>query len=153
MKAIFSAIVALVLLGIYVSLVIYGIRVAGCISDAACNIFDGSSFTDRMASSLALIGGLVSALVIAELAVTKPGEAPAARLFVEESYQASKNLMRIVTGLYLIVWLLAGLLAFVFGYLMTEPDVLPALSDLGQVWLGIAVGAGYAYFGLNNPKY
>jgi hypothetical protein len=37
------------------------------------------SFTEGFAATMTTVGGLVSALVIAELAVTNPGEAPVAR--------------------------------------------------------------------------
>ena len=52
----------------------------------------------------------------------------------------------ILLGLYvyLAVWTLAGLAAFVVG--LRHPDVLQPLTDLGQSWLGLAVAAGYAYF-------
>lgn len=148
MKAVFSAVVTIVLLVIYVYLVVHGIQVARCLSDNACTELTKADFNDRMASSLALISGLVAALVIAELSITKPGQAPAARLVDPAISERRKGLMQIVTGLYLMVWLIAGLLAFLFGYLMAEPGVLPSLADLGQGWLGIAVGAGYAYFGI-----
>ncbi len=150
MKAVFSAVITVVLLSIYVYLVTKGIRVADCVSDASCTSLTIADFNDRMSSSLALIGGLVSALVIAELAITKPGEAPAARLVDPVSAEKRKGLLQIVTGLYLTVWLATGLAAFVFGYLTVEPGVLPPLADLGQSWLGIAVGAGYAYFGIEQ---
>jgi hypothetical protein len=148
MKAIFSAVVATLLLVIYVYLVWHGVDVIRCISDGTCSDLTANDFNDRMASSLALIGGLVSALVIAELAITKPGEAPAARLVAADTQAKRKGLMKLVTGVYLIVWLIAGLSAFLYGYLWAEPDALPPLADLGQAWLGIAVGAGYAYFGV-----
>ena len=151
MKVVFSATIAIVLLVIYVYLVGHGIKVASCISDAQCTTLTKADFNDRMASSLALIGGLVAALVVAELSITKPGQAPAARLVDPATAENRKNLMQIVTGLYLLVWLVTGLLAFFRGYLTVEPDVLPALADLGQGWLGIAVGAGYAYFGIKQP--
>ncbi len=148
MKIIFGATISIVLLGIYVYLVRYGIEVSLCISDADCTKLDGADFSDRMSSSLALIAGLVSALVIAELSVTKPGEVPINRLIAPGLPVPVKNLTKIVTGIYLLTWLLAGLAAFFYGYLQAAPDALPALSDLGQSWLGIAVGAGYAYFGI-----
>jgi hypothetical protein len=151
MKLVFSAVVTVVLLVIYVYLVVYGIEIAQCVSDSACTTLTKTDFNDRMASSLALIGGLVAALVIAELAVTNPGQAPAARLVAPEVAEKRKGLMQIITGLYLLVWLLTGLSAFFFGYLTVEPDALPPLADLGQAWLGIAVGAGYAYFGIKQP--
>ena len=152
MKAVFSATVTIVLLAIYVYLVARGIQVANCIeAQPACTALDANDFNDRMASALALIGGLVSALVIAELSVTQPGQAPAARLLSKEIAEKRKRLLHLVTGLYLVVWLAAGLSAFLFGYLALDPETLPPLSALGQGWLGIAAGAGYAYFGIKRP--
>jgi len=151
MKVAFSAVVTIVLLGIYVYLVWKGIDVGLCISDETCTELSEKNFNDRMASSLALIGGLVSALVIAELSVTKPGEVPAGRLVDPQTSQKRKNLMQWITGLYLLVWLLTGLAAFFYGYLTFEETVLPPLANLGQGWLGVAVGAGYAYFGIKQP--
>lgn len=148
MRIVFGAVISVVLLGIYVYLVRFGIEVSLCVSDASCDKLEADRFTDRMASSLALIGGLVSALVIAELSVTKPGELPTARLLAPGLSDALKNLTKIITGIYLLVWLVAGLAAFIIGYLHTAPGVMTPLADLGQSWLGIAVGAGYAYFGI-----
>lgn len=141
MRAVFSATITLVLLSIYVYLALRGVQVV---------LGSGAEFTDRMASTLTLIGGLVSALVIAELSITQPGEAPAARLVTADTAKNRKGLMQIVTGMYLLVWLVTGLLAFLVGFLNSGPEVLPVLSDLGQSWLGIAVGAGYAYFGIKQ---
>ena len=151
MKVIFGAAISIVLLAIYVYLVQFGIDVSVCVSDDACTKLTAESFNDRMASSLALIGGLVSALVIAELSVTKPGEVPTERLLANNLPVMAKTATRVVTGIYLLVWLFTGVAAFFYGYLAAEPGVMPALADLGQAWLGIAVGAGYAYFGI-KPK-
>ncbi len=151
MKAAFGAIVCTVLLIIYVYLVYVGVDVVICAGSDSCTSPTPADFNDRMASSLALIGGLVSALVIAELAATKPGEAPAARLLSpQQRSPMAKRVLTIITGVYLSVWLLAGLLAFFYGYLNSDPGLLPPLADLGQAWLGIAVGAGYAYFGIEQ---
>jgi hypothetical protein len=50
--------------------------------------------------------------------------------------------------------MLAGLAAFWVGYLRHQ-GALPALTDLGQSWLGVAIAAGYSYFGIkpqgNSP--
>ncbi len=152
MKLAFSAVVSIVLLGIYVYLVVRGVNVVGCISDVNCSDLTPVDFNDRMASSLAMIGGLISGLVIAELSVTEPGEVPAARLVAPSIAKHRPGLMQIITGLYLLVWLLAGLSAYFFGYLTVDPDVLPPLANIGQSWLGVAVGAAYAYFGIRRPE-
>lgn len=97
------------------------------------------------------LGGLVSALVIAELAVTKPGETPAGRVLNTNPSQKAMTVLKITTIAYLAVWMLFGLLAFIFGYLLL-PGVLQPLTDLGQSWLGIAVAAAYAYLGINQKS-
>ena len=50
----------------------------------------------------------------------------------------------------LVVWLIAGLVAFIKG--MYSPNVLPPFTSVGQAWLGLAVAAAYAYFGLNPDR-
>jgi hypothetical protein len=95
---------------------------------------------------MSLVGGLVSALVIAELAVTKPGEAPVARAIGGASAAPTLTLT-IVTAIYLVVWSFAGLAAYVVGP-MWYPGKLQPLTDLGQSWLGLAVAAAYSYFGI-----
>ena len=151
MKALFGFTIAVVLLGIYVFLVFRGIAVGQCLEETSCTTYAAGDFTDRMASSLALIAGLVSALVISELAVTPTGEMPGVRMMAAGAGTRSKSLLKIATAVYLVAWLVAGLAAYVFGYLQMNPETLPALSDLGQSWLGIAVGAAYAYFGIQKP--
>lgn len=142
-KLIFGGAIACILLGLYVYLVWSAIAVVACTPQPACL----AGFTKPMASALALIGGLVSALVIAELAITKPGEAPVARAIKDDASAAGKSIIKVLTYGYLAVWTLAGLAAFVVG--LRYPDVLQPLTDLGQSWLGLAVAAGYAYFGIN----
>ena len=150
MKAFFSAVVASLLLCIYVYLVVQGLSAVHClqvdVTDAEC----AERFTDRMASSLALIGGLISALVIAELSVTPVGEVPGERIFTSDAHSTrQRRLIRAMTGLYVAVWLCTGVSAYLFGYLVVEERaIVQPISDLGQAWFGVAVGAAYAYFGI-----
>jgi hypothetical protein len=102
-----------------------------------------------MALTMTTVGGLVSALVIAELAVTRPGESPAGRVLNTNPSQEVINILKITTIAYLLVWTLFGLLAFMVGFLL-HPGVLQPLTDLGQSWLGLAVAAAYAYLGINQ---
>jgi hypothetical protein len=99
-----------------------------------------------MVQTLNVIAGLVSALVIAELAVTQPGEAPMARVLADGASQPSKTILKTVTIAYVLVWLIAGLVAFMKG--IYYPKALPALTSVGQAWLGLAVASAYAYFGI-----
>ena len=93
------------------------------------------------------IGGLVSALVIAKLAITKPGKNPGImRTAVNADGEPNEWVTRLSIS-YLVIWLLVGLLALVIG-VMIYPNVNQTLNDLGTTWLGLAVASGYAYFGI-----
>jgi len=151
MKELFSAAVTFMLLIVFAYLVVRGVLIARCMANVECTALGTEDFTDRMGTTLALISGLISALVVAELSVTRTGEVPGARLVAPELLERHRLPLQIVTGLYLCVWLLGGVLAFFFGFLLAdEKSTLQPLADLGQSWLGVAVGAGYAYFGVNR---
>jgi len=107
--------------------------------------------------TLTTVGGLVSALVIAELAVTKPGDKFAGRFLVRSDPNTpapgklSTFFVTFITIAYVVVWVLLGFWAFVVGE-MKFPDKVPALTSYAQAWLGLAVAAGYSYFSLEPPK-
>ena len=147
MKAVAGGAIAVVLLGIYAYLIFIGCAIVDCANTPGCTTYPTASFNDVMAQAMSVIGGLVSALVIAELAITKAGETPVARALSADSSPKSKNILRWVTGIYILAWLLAGLAAFMVG--MNHPNTLPPLTSVGQSWFGLAVAAAYAYFGLN----
>ncbi|MBG6162813.1 hypothetical protein IWQ54_002476 [Labrenzia sp. EL_195] len=95
------------------------------------------------------VSGLVSALVVAVLTTTQPGNTPSIMGFTptttnQEWYGS------LVVALYLFIWIAVGLTALLYG-VMWYPGVIPTLSDIGTTWLGIAVSATYAYFGI-RPK-
>ena len=144
-RILIGGLLACILLGLYVYLAWVAMSAVGCTPQPACLT---AGFTDRMASALALIAGLVSALVITELAVTRPGEAPMARSLDAGASPTTSSAVKVVTFIYLGVWALTGLAALVISLQNSE---LQALTDLGQSWLGLAVAAGYSYFGI-NPK-
>jgi ABC-type thiamin/hydroxymethylpyrimidine transport system permease subunit len=145
MKLIFGGLISILLLGIYVHLIIVAIRVVYCVAPA-CTAFPPDYFNEGMAQALSVVGGLVSALVIAELAITKPGHAPATRALAPSSSVGAVRTVSIVSVCYVMVWLAAGMTAFFVG--LYHPKSLPVLTTLGQAWLGLAVSSAYAYFGL-----
>jgi hypothetical protein len=130
----------------YVLLVHSAVHVVNCVSTSGCTDATVASFNDVMSQAMSVLGGLVSALIISELAITKPGEAPAARILVTASNRG-KNVLRWTTWLYVGAWLVTGAWAFWTG--LNHPAVLPALTSVGQSWLGLAVTSAYAYFGLS----
>jgi hypothetical protein len=149
-KTIFGGVIAVILLGLYVYTVIVALVVTSCLSKGTvCKSYTKDSFTSGMSVTMAMVGGLVSALVIAELAITKPGQSPAARALNANPSEQAKSILQITTVSYLLVWILFGLLAFIVGFLQ-HPGILQPLTDLGQSWLGLAVAAAYAYLGIKQ---
>jgi hypothetical protein len=143
-------VIAIVLLGIYAYLIYVGCATVTCVNTVNCSTFTVSAFNDVMAQALSVIGGLVSAFIIAVLAVTKTGDAPVGSAIAQGVSDRAKNLLKWVSGAYILVWLVAGLSAFMVG--MFHPSTLPALTNVGQSWLGLAVAAAYAYFGLSPAE-
>ncbi len=151
--------------------------VAGC---------DTCGNTKEISLIATTVGGLVSALAIAELSISVPGEGVEGLVF--------RNLVKWKAGLtwaYLIVWMAVGLGALVVGAMiqpepdptetstserdpsgdteagadssppatsvaeektLADHDVNQTLRDIGMAWLGLAVAAGLAYFGLTPPS-
>jgi predicted cation transporter len=150
LKPLFGGVIVVILLGLYVYAVLAAISVVTCDPLPKCAEARAAGFTEGFGLALSTIGGLVSALVIAELAVTTPGQPPGARALTADASANARNILTVVSAIYIIVWLGTGLAAFVVG-VMQHPNVLAALTDLGKSWLGLAVAAGYAYFAL-KPK-
>lgn len=148
MRLFFGSGIAVVLLGLYVYAVEFAMSVVNCVTTSGCTSPTAQDFTDGFAGAITTIGGLVSALVIAELAVTEPGTAPVARALGASRSVTAARWLKAVTFLYLAIWVLAGLTAYVIG-VMKHPGVLQPLTDTGRSWLGLAVAAGYSYFAIN----
>lgn len=146
MKLFFGGVVAVVLLGLYLYLIRVAIQAVECAGSPSCIVFN-----DGMAQSLSTISGLVSALLIAILATTDPGDPPLKRLFADEPKPIAKRAMNIVAGFYVLAWLGGGFAAFYVGLHHSEHTP-PALTSLGQAWLGLAVSAAYAYFGIKQTE-
>jgi len=97
---------------------------------------------------ISLIGGIVSAVVIANLAVAEPGETPISQVReIAEAY--GRKLLKTIVWIYIIVWFFAGFGAFFIGVVRC-PDVFETLTAFGKSWLGILVGALYAWFGVKK---
>ena len=149
-KQTFGGALAVMLLSLYTFLVVYAVVIV-----LGLGRLTPKDFTPGMQSSLTTIGGLVAALVIAELAVTPPGSSPGVRLFRAAptgngQAPAPTRRAKLVSWIYLLVWGVTGVAALVVGdWLQPDtPPALPALADLGKSWFGLAVAAGYSYLGV-----
>jgi len=143
----FGAAIALVLLVLYAGTFFYIISVVNCDLDAACKANNTRTVTNGMVFVVTTVGGLVSALVVAQLAVTQPGENPMNMYLSIDASERMKKSANIIGVVYLMVWVVTGLAALIFG-VMLYPEANTTLSDVGTTWLGLAVAASYSYFGI-----
>src|SRR5687768_7365476 len=145
-RQLFGGLVAVILLALYAYATIYAIQVAQCVGRGLCKA-DPKGLSDGVETVLNLVGGLVSALVIARLAITQPGESPGAALLAPNAGEVAKNVVTIIAVAYVSVWVACGVAALIVG-LMNYPDAVPELTAAAKSWLGLAVAAGYSYLGL-----
>lgn len=138
--AVFGSTLAFALLGLYSWSTFWLILRIAEKNGAAITVSDGYTYV------LTTVGGLVSALVIAQLSVTRPGGTPKVGGYEPES-KAGVYATNTVVAIYLFVWIATGLAALVVG-VMLYPGASKTISDLGTTWLGLAVSAAYAYFGI-----
>ena len=118
-----------------------------CGINAACANTFHSKRIEGVNLILNLVGGLVSALVIAELAVTQPGELPSAQLLNRRTSRASKRLKIFLSSAFIIVWILCGVIAVVI-YVLYPTATPAALSEFAKAWLGLALASAYSYLGI-----
>ncbi|MER9490827.1 hypothetical protein NKI86_03225 [Mesorhizobium sp. M0320] len=147
MTAFFGSVIAVILLCLFSFSVLYMIStvVENCRDLPVCAP-TSPLFGDGFKYVVTTVGGLVSALVIAHLTVAEPGNAPTIGSFAPETKMAVYATNTVVV-LYLLAWIATGLAALVVG-VMLFPNASSTLSDIGSTWLGLAVSAAYAYFGI-----
>lgn len=134
----FGGLLAFALLGLFIYAVVLALIVAyDCTS--TCSLSDGVAFL------LETIGALVSAVVVSELSVTKPKEAPGTRL-AEGYSEGQRTAVKALASIYIVVWLISGLALVIFW--VQHPTV-PQVASAAKEWLGFAIAAAYAYFGIN----
>ena len=52
-------------------------------------------------------------------------------------------------SLFILFWIIFGVVILAFGFLTYQNDPVPALSAQAKAWIGTAIGAVYAYLGIN----
>lgn len=134
-----GGVIAITLLGLYAYALIIALNAARVCS-GTCQLSEGVAFL------LQTLGALVSAVVVSELAVTRPFEAPGSRIAAGLSAKEG-NAVKILAFAYILIWLLSGVYLIVMGWLQ-HPTV-PQIVSAAKEWLGYAIAAGYAYFGIS----
>ncbi|MGB3080052.1 MAG: hypothetical protein WBB31_13290 [Saprospiraceae bacterium] len=141
---IFGGIIAFTLLLIYSIIVIW---ILWAVLHAYQNDEHIPLLSNGLVYVVTTIGGLVSALVVAKLAITKPGDNPAVLKLAMDESGKQKDVVSFLIIVYLSVWFIVGLSSLIIGVVVL-PDSNQTLSDIGTTWLGLAIASGYAYFGI-----
>lgn len=141
---VFGGLVAIVLLALFSGSVLAMIvqAVKATPADAPVNGNEGLVYIATT------VGGVVSALVISILGISRAR--PEMSLHQLTQFGGDRSARWIVAG-YLLLWVVTGLAALVFGVIL-YPDAVPALGDIGMTWLGLSVTTTYVYFGLSKPQ-
>jgi hypothetical protein len=143
---VFGGVIAVILLLLYALTMSFIVsQVVACGQQANCT--GPIPITSGIIFVFTTVSGLVSALVVATLAITRPGANPSVRWLDDDSSAGKIKFISTLVIVYLVVWLLVGLTALVVG-VMIYPNANQTLSDAGTTWIGLAVAAGYAYFGI-----
>lgn len=150
-RVLFGGAVAIILLFLYAYALWYAIGAAECLSAPDCEGYS-KNLNVGYRTILEIVGGLVAAIVLTELAVTTPGQTPGGRLVgTADAPGLASTVAGILTSIYFLVWLVFGLWSLFVGFLQ-HPGVVPVLTSSAKAWLGLAVAAGYSYFGIAPPS-
>ena len=146
-QLIFGGLIAIILLALYVWAIISGMCAAQTI-DACHNLV--TPFSANVQSFLNSVGGLISATVVGVLGATNASEFPGARLFKDHLTGTWQKIAEFMPSLYILVWIICGTFMVIYGYFLypANIDPAPAFSAQAKVWLGTAIAAVYAYFGI-----
>ena len=79
---------------LYAYLVFQGSAIVDCVSTTGCHSHTPAEFNNVKQQAMSVLGGLVSALIISELAVTKQGEVPTARALSPDASSKLKNILK-----------------------------------------------------------
>ena len=144
-QLIFGGILAVILLGFYV----WSIWIAVFVARGE---YPREMFSVDISYLLNAIGGLISATVVGVLGATKTGELPAqraiARTFEKDLTSTVRQVANLLPSLFILVWIACGVVMVIYGFTNNyEP-----LTSQAKVWLGTAIGAVYAYFGITPPN-
>lgn len=139
MPQLFGGLLVAILLGFYVWM----------ISLAVTSAVDNTpkEFTENMTNLFNITGGLISATVTAILGATRTGELPAQRTFEKNLTGVTQRIAGYIPSVYILVWVICGVITVIYGYILYEN--VSALTVQAKSWLITAIGAGYAYFGIN----
>lgn len=152
---VFGALLAITLSLLWVGTTLWFVAIA--FTDGSCNV--GASVSNVTSDGYEcptsafvevhnVTFGLVSATVVAQLAITSPGKNPSDHLMKGITDSRKLYWIKWIPAFYVASWGLVGLLALIAGSLSYNAVV---LRTTGFSFLGNAIAATYAYFGI-DPK-
>ena len=89
------------------------------------------------------VQGLISAVVIAAFAITKPGQSPALT-------KEATNLQKIAILAYIGLWAYVGVRHFQIGIQNPPEEVLASVTEYATTWVGLVISAVGAYLGIDT---
>lgn len=125
---------------------IFAFKAVLCLGKPDCQLYT-KDLNEGVITIMNLVGGLVSALVVAELALTEKTTLPTGKT-VSGNAEVRSPVRTVITVIYLAVWIILGITALILGYIK-YPNIVPALTEYSKSWFGIALAAIYAYLGLS----
>jgi vacuolar-type H+-ATPase subunit I/STV1 len=148
-QLLFGGLLATILLGFFVWSIVDAVTVAQCIKASKEGSPQCGEFSSNMAFLLNSIGGLIAATVVGALGATHSGEFPSQKLFGKNLEGIVKTIAGFMPSVYILVWILCGVAMVIYGFVLyPASDPVPPLSAQAKVWLGTAIAAVYAYFGI-----
>jgi hypothetical protein len=144
-QLIFGGILAVIMLGLYIYSISEAVAIARKCGDVAnC----ATQLSSNLSLLLNLIGGLISATVVGVLGATHRGDFPAQKSFARNLRGITSKIPSYMPSLFIFVWIICGVVVVVYGFLPFYNDPVPALSAQAKAWIGTAIAAVYAYFGI-----
>ncbi len=155
-QLVFGGILAVIMLGLYIYSISTAVGVAAeCGDNAAC----AKQLSSNISLLLNLVGGLISATVVGVLGATPRGELPAQESFernLNGSVPSGNNpggiiskIAGLMPSVFILVWIICGIYILAYGFITYYHDPVPALTAHAKTWIGTAIGAVYAYMGIN----
>lgn len=156
-QLLFGGILAAILLGFYIWSIVDAIEIVQCMEkfknaseSVRATLPKCDSFTNNMTYFLNSIGGLISATVVGVLGATTVKEFPGEKLFGKKLDGTVQTIAAFMPSVYILVWLTCGVFTVIYGFGLYDTDHVPPLTEHAKAWLGVALAAGFAYFGINR---
>ena len=140
-QLLFGGLLATILLGLYIWSIVVAVQTAEA----------GKPFTTAMSFLLNSIGALISATVVAALGTTRSGDFPARARFEKNLTGIVSTIAKYMPSAYILVWMICGVVIVVKGFSLETDTTVTPLSAPAKAWLGTAIVAVYAYFGIAPP--